>query len=612
MTWGGWPEFVESDFCFTQWRDPFDDCACDPRRLSRRLRDLHRDMTAAKDSGAEAMRFIVGGYIGFELVPENPDSPLVSVHERAPLQSEPALVKGLEAIMPHVAQAANPELRARIADLCWLIVPKSKSHGCRQVALDAYLEAATIQINNADRLSAVDRVQRAAQLLRQLVGKKWQSTPEFERIASNALVLFEVTPLQEPGVYVPAARLLCEMKPPLVTDFANLISKKVADCRESGEFRGATSLLEELVRWHQGQSDHVAVAATRVEIAETFIQEASSRRNPFVQRHFLEKAVVALREAGGQGARVDQLHRRIVDLGGAITEQASIISGEIPIPEALAVWVENQVKAVQSSNSLLEALHFFAMLVLAALPSKSEAEQRIQSSPLRIRDLISVLGLSSDGRATHRRPTRLEDPKAFTACELAGETRRYIHFFGLLVFAPLREAILEKFNPSLREIEEVLAYTPFLPIGRERIVARGLLMGFRGEDFEGAHLLLPQLENGLRTLLIAAGRIPSKLDKDLLQDSYLLNHLLENDASLVSLLGDNLVNALRSLLVHRCGSNFRNELLHGLSDQRDGTNMDGLCVWALMIALIMGSMQPPARHDGAADKPPPDSGGEVM
>lgn len=611
MTWSGWPKFVESDFDFPQWQESFGTCHCDPIQLGRHLRGVHETLATAKDQNAESMRFIVGCYIGFELRPEHTDCPLVHVHQHAPLHTDPELVKRLACVLPHVAQAKNPELRARVADLCWLAIPKSQSHGCRKIALDAYLEAAELQRQNDDRLSSIDRVERAVQLLRQLGGRNWQSTPEFDRIAGEATALLQA-PLAEPGVYVPAANLLCDMRPASIPNLPDLISTRVAECRVSSHFHGAASLLAVLVRWHQGRNDLGAVAATRVEIAEVFLQEASSHDNPMVKRHFLEKAVVALREAGGQGKRVEELHKLIVSLGGALTQQAQPITGEIPIPDALADQVERLVQSIRSASSLFEAFHLYCRVVIGHLPRKSATEKRIRSAPTRLHDLIPVEGASPDGRVTHRRPSKLQDPDAFYACEIAASTRIYTHFLASLVFGPLREAILETFNPSLQEIETVLMYSPFLPIGRERIVAKGLLLGFRGDDFEGAHLLLPQLENGLRTLLAAADHISSKLDKDLLQDSHLLNHLLENDQNLVSLLGVDLVNVLRSILVHRCGSNFRNELLHGLCDERDGTSIDGLCVWALMVALVMGSIQTANHQNGPKVEPDHDPGGEVL
>lgn len=613
MNGQGWPEFKTEDFNFTEWCMPFNECFCDILTLGRSLRGVHQELASNGDPSAEVMHFITCCYVSFDLDPDDADKPIVYTHERAAVKSDTELGKRLECVIPHLSRVENPELRSRLADLSWLVIPRRRSHNCARIALHAYLEAAETQANNQDRLTAIHRVRRAAQLLRQVAGRKWESDSDLPRIRGQAHSLFNSAPLEEPGVFVKAGEVLCEFGCPSGIDFVEIVSNKVKDCRQAKKFHGAISLQEVLIRWHNQNNDIAASASARVDIADIFVEEAFTRHNPLVQRALLERAIVALRAAGGQNSRIHELHRYIVEMGFAIEEHTQQVAFELPVPEGLEQAVSERIRVLQACATLFDALHYLAQFVMLDIPKKATLEQRIRDSDLTFQDLLPILRVSLDGRVTHRQPNKLVDPASFTSCKVATETRLHLHGISILVLIRLRRTIAEKFNPTVTEIAEILRYSPFLPLGREQIVAIGLELGFRDKDFEGAHFLLPQLENGLRQILTDKGHIPSKLDKDLLQDAYLLNHLLEKDEALVDILGEDMVSALRAILVHRCGSNFRNELLHGLCDERDGTSTDGRCVWALMLALIMGSIGPsPAKGASASENITREPGGEVM
>ena len=81
-------------------------------------------------------------------------------------------------------------------------------------------------------------------------------------------------------------------------------------------------------------------------------------------------------------------------------------------------------------------------------------------------------------------------------------------------------------------------------------------------------MLVPQLENSLRYVLLNANKDTSKMSHELTQEDRTLSGLLQNSRPEVeSVFGENITNELELLFVHKPGPALRHELAHGkLSD----------------------------------------------
>lgn len=102
-----------------------------------------------------------------------------------------------------------------------------------------------------------------------------------------------------------------------------------------------------------------------------------------------------------------------------------------------------------------------------------------------------------------------------------------------------------------------------MPRGRELIFAKGLLHGFHDDLASAVSVLIPQVENGLGSLLLVAGEHPYAQDTDGIQDYSDLNRVIDHP-TLLEVLGPHQVFDLRGLLVARSGANLRNNVAHGL------------------------------------------------
>jgi hypothetical protein len=119
-----------------------------------------------------------------------------------------------------------------------------------------------------------------------------------------------------------------------------------------------------------------------------------------------------------------------------------------------------------------------------------------------------------------------------------------------------------------------------------------------------AHLLIPQIENSLRHLMNARGIITTKLDQFGVQRHIDLSELVI-DERLTTILSENVLLELRTLLADNRGPNLRHQLAHGMLDDHALASAEAVYVWWLVLALcIFGK---PVKADDVDIAEPPTS-----
>ncbi len=151
---------------------------------------------------------------------------------------------------------------------------------------------------------------------------------------------------------------------------------------------------------------------------------------------------------------------------------------------------------------------------------------------------------------------------------------------------------LQEFGPQINfeEFLNELLNSDFIPTGREEFFRSGLLHFVPGRTTIAAHILLPQIENSLREILIHSGSIPQGLTEEEIESNYLITHIFK-DPNLVyeleNIFGEDLIYNLQNLLVHRLGANIRNRYLHG---QATGQELMSITPDAIYLSFLTMKM----------------------
>lgn len=120
---------------------------------------------------------------------------------------------------------------------------------------------------------------------------------------------------------------------------------------------------------------------------------------------------------------------------------------------------------------------------------------------------------------------------------------------------------------------------------------RGLIAGFDGDFATAMAFLVPQLENSLRSILMANGHVPTKINDEGVQEELDLNALLADDR-LKAVLNRDYIMELRGLLVEKGGPNLRNRFCHGLVDDDELESDRSFYLWWLLLRMCVLLQRP--------------------
>ncbi|MFM6844762.1 MAG: DUF4209 domain-containing protein, partial [Dolichospermum sp.] len=157
------------------------------------------------------------------------------------------------------------------------------------------------------------------------------------------------------------------------------------------------------------------------------------------------------------------------------------------------------------------------------------------------------------------------------------------------------EHILQKAEDNrIKETDLIplVSNNPFVPPGREKLFAKGLYAGLIGDFITSTHILIPQIENSVRYLLLKRGVITSGIDNknNGIQQEDNLNSTLypSKYPKITSIFDEDTLLDIRGLLIEHSGSNLRNKMAHGLISDDDFSSSIFSYLWWLVLRLCFG------------------------
>jgi len=481
------------------------------------------------------------------------------------------------------------ELRARVADILW-----QRNHGTRyeqgRLAVTSYLASARRREDPERWPACAQRVERALQIAASLGrGPKNAAYAETIRYIEDALERYD----GEDPLFLSAElmRLLQEQRQCDPVKYAALAEKAARRAEAEHAWDRARVYWEVTIRWHELAKDQEQRRAAQIAAAATHVQEAEERttgQRPslMVAAAFLQRAIEAYRRIGGMQQHTEELHKRLLDYQQRGTAEMAVFSASAPI-ENVEGYFERARQRVRNKD-LIDAL--LALATVSSPPKRALMEQHIRgimgSTPLS--NLFLTMLVDARGRTKKRIPPSSSDKQDEALIALEATMFPYAAQLRsskvMLEIEPALEQINLEHNARVADFAPIVHNNPFVPAGRESIFARGLYAGLAGDFLVATHLLIPQLDNSLRSLLERRGVIVSGLEEDGAQPERGLNTTLAHPEA-TALFGEDTVFDLRGLLVEKAGSNLRHEAMHGLLDEGAFTTTEAAYTWWITLHL---------------------------
>jgi Domain of unknown function (DUF4209) len=576
------PEHLEA----CDWRSVIESCSARDCRdysfaLHRRLSDPGAELSPAD---AAALRYI-GGVCAGMLTPEKtePFAPMiVMANGRSALPSD-LNDSEVELLRWLVANAADPELRARAADYLWFL---RRDYEMAETAIEAYFESAA-GLERAQKWSAaVTRLSRAVRLAAHLGKNGEPFRKALARVETIAARRDEAVP---DGFAASILDLVLSFGGGDPAAFAEHARLRAERAEAAGRPFVARSYWRMAAKWHERGADLTARGDALTRLAETYVQEAESALalqppNHMAAASHFQHAIEAFRRFAGNRGRVAELMGRMEEAQLKSRDQLKRISTSFDVSE-----IVETARAHVRGKPLLEAL---VKLGLGSPPTKKATvrEQVIdlsQKAPLQF--LISLTVVDGSSRNVARRgPVRGDQSDYEEALE--AEMLRHAGYYQVVTASsfvePARQQIWSEHPCEERDLAPLVSENPFVPPGHEYLFIRGLHAGLTGDFLQSTHVLGLQLENSLRHVLNTNGVRTTTLQNEIQSEMTLDTLLAMPECS--AIFGEDVVFDLRALLTEGFGSNLRHRLAHGLMSDAEFQGPLDSYLWWLILHLCCG------------------------
>ncbi|MGV0127824.1 DUF4209 domain-containing protein [Burkholderia gladioli] len=534
------------------------------------LQVRQREAADRGDGAEERALRILSLICTFHLQVEDPATPFVPRWSAPDCRSyQPSDFRGEQndALADIIASIGHPTLRARVADVVWFN-DRRKWKAAYQ-AVKAYCELVAKRIAGElhpafDGLDetigdAVDFFHRSLQIA--LASGKRGTLPDVVRDTFFALYAYAKDHTHYVH-FVAIARLGTSYD--LITwdvvakdaeSLATGAGNEVPPWAIQPVWRLAADAYERL---DEDEAKHYCIGRS----IEQTLRNREFVNHPAARAHWTRRAIAELRQAGGFRERIRELRAELRDFQEQAVDETALFS----IPFDLSIEQQGAVK-IFSELTLPDVLLRFGLLThspkLGEL--REQAEKSLKASPLGA--MFGGSYVDHEGKVLAETGARgfgegASDAHVKEACVRILDMRWHYVVNGFL--EPARRTVMTRFPLEERHFRPIVEASAFVPPGHEHIFCLGFARFWQGDYASAIHLLVPQIENSMRHVLLNSNEDTSKMSPELVQDDRTLSGLLQNSRPEVErVFGEDIANEMDLLFVHKPGPALRHDLAHG-------------------------------------------------
>lgn len=456
----------------------------------------------------------------------------------------------------------NPVMKARYADAAWdfakPIANRQPDYKCAGLAIDGYVEATNRHFYKWEN-EGVQWLVRALHLARS-VGDATRVKQVVDAMfafyqASLQPKLVGVWPFLFDNLYGEKKLISAAQEAQIISDLEEMLVK-LSVVGEPNYFDpfGAQAAAERLARHYKREGDTANVERVLKTYGEAF-KTLAAGANAMLAMAWLQP-VIERYEQEGMKDEAEQLRLLQMEKGKNIASDMKHYSVEAKTTKQ---DYDDLVARLLVKNDLAATLNNVARYFV---PSVDKAKQTVQELKA-VAPLLSIIPITvvdRTGRPVAKVGANDDGTEGRLFQQLAQRIGFYQPFLSYVI-----EAVIAEFKPSVDDILAVLYHSPLFLDSRRGILRDGLSAYLSKDHLKGIHVLVPQLEEMLRTLLVLMGIPPQKSvpRHPGITDVKNMNDAL-GDLRVREVLTEDVWMYLTVLYIDRRGMNLRNDLAHGL------------------------------------------------
>jgi len=480
-------------------------------------------------------------------------------------------VPDISALVPEVIdywgqrslESKNPMMRARYADAAWdlagVIANVKPNHEHARAAIDSYIEATdgslyTIEVEAANWLS------RALSLARSVQDKSRIQN------AVDAILAFHKKSLQprHVGVWVLPFDILYGEKSLLseaqenqiIAELESMLARLTVMKEVDSEFDpfGAQAAGERLAQHYKRKGDPDNARRVLKSYGGAF-QQLAEKAVPMLAIAWLQP-VIEKYEQEGMKAEAEELRLFMLKKGENITSDMKEYSVQVNIKKEDLEEISREL--IAQGDLAVSLMRIGGYFIPGANSARKMLDEQKRVAPLFSLTPITVVDRS--GRPVAKASSVEDQSEGRLYRQLAQNVGFYQPFLSYVL-----GTLIAEFQPAVDDILDVLYLSPLFQIDRRAILHAGLSAYLAKDFLKSIHILVFQIEEILRTLVVLMGIPPHKSvpRHPGISDVKNMNDVLD-DGRVRGALTENVWTYLKVLYVERRGINLRNDLAHGL------------------------------------------------
>ena len=203
--------------------------------------------------------------------------------------------------------------------------------------------------------------------------------------------------------------------------------------------------------------------------------------------------------------------------------------------------------------------------------------------------------MSRDGRVTAKMPSMSSSPipsddgdEMVIRSKMVENYRIHVDLAVRGRIWPAQEVLLLEHRLREADFVNLARQSPIVPIGRELLFGKALFAGYDRDFVTALHILVPQIEHMVRYHLKQVGVQTTNIDSNGIENENGLSSLMDLPQT-EEIFGENLSFEIRALFCDPFGPNLRNELAHGLLDDRACYSSNAIYAWWFGLKLVFNT-----------------------
>jgi Domain of unknown function (DUF4209) len=475
---------------------------------------------------------------------------------------------------------STPVLRARIADVLWYrLTPRNPQHA--RAAIESYLNVAADTFD-PDHWTTSERHFSRAFSIAVLLGSE---SPEFRAVIASAWDFLGRLQGADNLYYTErlVSQIIETLTPNQIANLSQRIREIIDHALRAYDFNRARTYFGIAIALASRASRIHDACDLRLERAETYVLQADASATESQRSILLRQARTELLNSGALRERVAEVSSMLdVSQALAVHEMASVTT-----PLNVGVTADHVRDSLRGMEPIEGLWRLAALPILITRPNARRNAEESASQ------YVFAFGfghrpVARDGRQEGYIPGSIgsrDEDRERVLTSLMRKHAMYGRMQAVLdAIEPGRRQLLLNHEYPLREIAGMISQRPLIPSGHSLLWAKAIHAGLVGEYDIAVHILAPQLENALRTLLRGAGEIVYVTRNDV-QSLIPLEAILDHPR-LAQIIDDDHIFALDCVLAERLGANVRNHVAHGMLTDAASNSVDSAFVWWLALRML--------------------------